>query len=587
MTILQRQFINDTKGIPIGVLVVDNALSGRPISDKHREILTLYASELSALWTWRAAEQTHREFEHLCRDAIINVQGVPYRLTFSTGCYDLVGSNCQEIVGIPAKDLSFERWKELTRELNVLDEGYGSHDAYRSAYREGKIRRYRVDVRIETPAGEEKWLTDCAVPFVDRDSNEIIGSLGILLDVTERKRNERRLKELLAEMERTHVVYRDAIELADGIPYEKRFRPDGADARYEVMGHGCEEIFEIRSKEFTPEHWNEMSKETKILDPSAPKTVPEYTQAFLRGEVQNYRVEVRIETPSGKVKWVTDSSVPITNGKGEVIGAIGILQDITARKRVEQELARSNAELLDFAYKVSHELLQPVRDLTYFGESFLRRHREEVVKSLGSELSQVHDPRVLRGKGEVEDLWFIDSATGRIERLASDLLEYSRVSKQELSCENVDLNRVLGQVERDLAALIDERGATIRKIGSLPTVTGSSVLLGILMKNLLENGIKFCHNEPKLEIGGVEVNQGYGISVRDNGIGFPPEQADRIFNVFTKLNTRDKYAGEGMGLTLCKKIVERHGGRIWAESSVAVGSVFHFWLPGGKNDSAK
>ncbi len=234
------------------------------------------------------------------------------------------------------------------------------------------------------------------------------------------------------------------------------------------------------------------------------------------------------------------------------------------RQRHLVELARSNEELQQFAYVASHDLQEPLRGIA--GCLQLLEHR-------------YHD--------QLDDLarQLIDHAVAGAERmraLIQDLLRYSRVGTRARPYQSVDMNAVLAEVKRDLQVAIEESQAVI-DAGDLPPVEGDATQLSQLLQNLIGNAIKF-HGEasPRITIRAHCEGNICHFSVQDNGIGIDARYSERIFVVFQRLHTRTEYPGTGMGLAICKKIVERHGGQIWLESQSGNGADFHFTLPAAR-----
>lgn len=244
---------------------------------------------------------------------------------------------------------------------------------------------------------------------------------------------------------------------------------------------------------------------------------------------------------------------------------LGLLLERTSAdeqlRRTTANLQRSNTELQQFAYVASHDLFEPLRMVTSYLELLSQR--------CGHQL----DPR-----GREFVAYALDGAR-RMDALIRDLLAYSRVDLRGRSPEAVDFERVLHEALGNLKVAIEESTATITH-GPLPRVRGDSVQLTQVLQNLIGNAIKFRGTEPpRIEVTAEARDQEWVFRVRDNGIGIEPKQFDRLFVIFQRLHTRQEYAGTGMGLAICKKIIERHGGRIWVESAPGQGSTFLFTLP--------
>ena len=275
-----------------------------------------------------------------------------------------------------------------------------------------------------------------------------------------------------------------------------------------------------------------------------------------------------IELPSDRTKDTTTINlvqIPIEDAAGKPRKLLYVAQDITHRKQAEQQLTASNTELLksnkeleQFAYVASHDLREPLRMVTSFTQLLAQRYHNR----LDDEADTI--------------IGFAVDGAKRMETLIEDLLLYSRVGKNDKSLQIVDCNLVLQKALSNLQLLIQENNATII-IHSLPHIVGDESQLIQLFQNLIDNAITYrSESDPLIEINAVGERQQWLFSVKDNGIGIDPKYNRRIFEVFQRLHPKDKYSGTGVGLAICKKIVERHGGKIWIESQLSMGSIF--WL---------
>jgi signal transduction histidine kinase len=228
------------------------------------------------------------------------------------------------------------------------------------------------------------------------------------------------------------------------------------------------------------------------------------------------------------------------------------------------ELRRSNAELEQFAYVASHDLQEPLRKVASFCQLLEKRYADKLDE---------------RGVQYIE--FAVDGAK-RMQVLINDLLAFSRVGRLNDARETVELDRPLDLAIKNLAASIEDSGATVTRPAGLPEVTGDPTLLGMLWQNLVGNAIKFRDpaRPPAVAIAEEEGDDGsWQFCVTDNGIGIPPEFADKVFVIFQRLHARDTYGGTGIGLAMCKKIVEHHGGRIWIDTDYTGGARICFTLP--------
>jgi PAS domain S-box-containing protein len=278
------------------------------------------------------------------------------------------------------------------------------------------------------------------------------------------------------------------------------------------------------------------------------------------------------QTKDGRLIPVEISLSPVRIG--DELYAVSIVRDVTESKSIRQqlerqaaELKRSNEELEQFAYVASHDLQEPLRMVSGYTQLLQRRYA---------------------GRLDADADEFIDFAVQGVKRmqaLIADLLAYSRVASRGKAPVSVALADVMEQVLANLQATIEESGAVIQ-VPSLASVPGDPVQLVQLFQNLIANGLKFRGSAPpSIEIQQEEYPQHWQFCIKDNGIGIAPEYRDKIFVIFQRLHTRDKYPGTGIGLAICKKIVDRHGGKIWVESEPGKGSCFYFTLPKELGDS--
>jgi signal transduction histidine kinase len=235
-----------------------------------------------------------------------------------------------------------------------------------------------------------------------------------------------------------------------------------------------------------------------------------------------------------------------------------------SRKALEEsieELARSNADLQQFVYVASHDLKEPLRMVASYTQLLARRYQGK----LDSDAD--------------EFIRYAVDGANRMQLLINDLLTYSRVTVQDKVFEEVDCNSVLEEVLSDLRVAVEESRAVVTR-DPLPRVMADRVQLGQLFQNLIGNAIKFHGKEaPQVYLSAERRPTEWLFSVRDNGVGLDPEYAERIFVIFQRLHNREEYPGTGIGLAICKKIVERHGGRIWVVSQTGQGATFYFTLP--------
>ncbi|HSI05999.1 MAG: PAS domain S-box protein [Myxococcota bacterium] len=309
---------------------------------------------------------------------------------------------------------------------------------------------------------------------------------------------------------------------------------------------------------------------TELIDQPIEILVPDRFRAHHPGFVESFFVAPKARSmAAGRELFgrrADGSEVPIEIGLNPIETPEGVFTlasiiDISERKRRDAELQRSNAELEQFAYVASHDLQEPLRMVANYTELLAERYRGKLDERADKYIHYASD------------------GARRMQRLVSDLLAYSRVGSQGKPLVRVSSGATLKNVLDSLQSLIRESGARITS-SELPAVLADEVQLAQLFQNLIGNAIKFrAEAAPHVTINAVQQDRVYLFSVADNGIGMEMQYAERIFQMFQRLHEPGKYPGSGIGLSIAKRIVERHGGRIWVESKPGVGTTFFFTLP--------
>ncbi|WP_293027262.1 ATP-binding protein [Natronococcus sp.] len=325
----------------------------------------------------------------------------------------------------------------------------------------------------------------------------------------------------------------------------------------------------------TNEAWNSFAEENELQPPvdsagvnyidicedsDSPyaEQAVEGIRAVLGDERERFTLEYPSHSPDSQ--WWFQLTVERTRYEGDLY-AIVSHRNITERKLSEQRVEESNERLQQFAYAVSHDLQEPLRMITSYLGLIERRYEDELDE----------DGR--------EFIAFAVDGAERMRDMIEGLLEYSRVETRGNPFEPVDLETVLEEVSTDLQMAIDDDGGELT-IESLPTVEGDRSQLRRLFQNLLENAIKYSGEDPpRVHVEAEESDDEWIVAVSDDGIGIDPEDQDRIFDVFDRLHSREEYEGTGIGLALCERIAERHGGTIEVDSEPGEGSTFFVTLP--------
>jgi len=417
---------------------------------------------------------------------------------------------------------------------------------------------FELEHRILNKDGTLGWNLSRAVPILD-DQDNIIEWFGAASNITSQKI----LQQIIEESEEK---FRQLADLVPQIIWTGK--PDG------YVDYYNKRWYEYTG--FDESNFGDISWTPRIHPDDVSLVVDAWYESVNNGTP--YQLEFRLKNgDTGEYRWFLSKAVPIIDHEGVITKWFGTCTDIQEQKTVTEkleslvadrtkELQRSNDDLQQFAHVASHDLKEPVRKI----KTFTGRLEDH-----------------LEGKLDEAALKYIDRihvATDRMFNMIDGVLAYSKINADLQKPTMVDLNEVIKNIETDLEVALQKTGGKI-KYHELPTIEGASVLLYQLFYNLINNSIKFAKKgtPPQITIVSkfvVENSRKFAvITLEDNGIGFAPDQAERIFETFTRLNSKDSYEGTGLGLSLCKKIVERHEGNIFANGSFENGAIFTMTLP--------
>ena len=428
---------------------------------------------------------------------------------------------------------------------------------YQRVFQEGSVRDYPLEIRHRD--GHTVPVLYNAALYRD-EAGQVVGIFAAARDITERKRAEEALRQSEQEFRSLAEAMPQIVwaTRADGwnIYFNQQWVDYTGMTMEESHGHGWNTPFHPDDKKRA---WDAWQHATKHNEP--------------------YSLECRLRRADGVYRWWLVRGSPMLGPDGEVLKWFGACTDIEDIKNAETalreayetlehrvaertaELARSNEDLQQFAYVASHDLQEPLRMVTGFLKLLHDRYEPQ-----------------LDGKAKEYIAFSIEGAT-RMSQLITDLLAYSRVGSHGNAQRPTEAGHALAGAMANLRGTIHEAGATVTQ-DELPTVQADPMQLMQLLQNLVGNAIKFRSPDRPCQVHVSARRKGgqWVFSVRDNGIGIPAEHFDRIFVIFQRLHTRDKYPGTGIGLAICKKIVDRHGGKIWVESKLGEGSTFYFAL---------
>ena len=406
-------------------------------------------------------------------------------------------------------------------------------------------------VGIKRGDGQLTWLSVNTAFLRRPEESDWYGIVSTIGDITAQRNAEMALRE-------SEARFRQTFELAAaGIAHVV----DGRFARVnrslcEILGRSEEQLLGASVKDIShPE-------DRDVADAGRAR--------IYSGEAESARFEKRYLRADGAVVWAEGVIALVRNAAGASLYEIAIFHNITEPKRADaalaaahQELKRSNAELEQFAYVASHDLQEPLRMVSSYTQLVLRRYGERL-------------------DGDAREFMnYVVEGAARMKQLIEDLLVYSRVGTRGKDFQPVDVEVPLRNALTNLRKSIEEASAAITW-DPLPAAAGDDTQLAQLFQNLIGNALKFRSTSvPRIHISSKENEQGWEVAVTDNGIGIEPQYYERIFMVFQRLHNKTEYPGTGIGLAICKKVVERHGGRIWVESKPGEGSSFRFTIPKG------
>ena len=405
------------------------------------------------------------------------------------------------------------------------------------------------EIKIAMPAGGSRTTIYHKATFNGPDG-AVAGLVGTIIDVTGRKQAKRALRE-------SEERFRQTFELAgSGIAHV------GLDGRFLRVNRALCRILGYNAAEL-------LARTVKDISHPDDRDVTDSDRGRLHtGAADSVHFEKRYLRKDGTAVWADLTVAAARDAEGRPQYEIAIFDDISERKAAERrlqaahdELARSNAELEQFAYVASHDLQEPLRMVASYTQLLGKRYGER-----------------LEGDAKEFMAYIVDGAA-RMKQLIEDLLAYSRVGTRGREFKPVKLESVVARARTNLRASIEESGAQLTH-GPLPEVEADEMQLVQLMQNLVGNAIKFRgESAPRIHVSSIEKENEWEIAVRDNGIGIEPQYFERIFMVFQRLHDKGQFPGTGIGLAICKKVVDRHGGRIWVESAPGQGCCFKFTLP--------
>jgi PAS domain S-box-containing protein len=428
----------------------------------------------------------------------------------------------------------------------------------------GRMSNYSMEKRYIRKDKSSIWVNLTVSLQLDESGKQPLYFIALVQDISNRKRAEDLLTETRNQLTQLSNFMPQMVwsTRADGYHdfYNKQWY-DFVGLSYEdTKAEGWATVLHPDDEEYTWKVWNESLQTGKL-----------------------YETKYRMRRYDGQYRWLLARAMPFRNAEGTIVRWFGTCTDIHDQKAVEEQLEelvaertnrlkRSNDDLLQFAHVTSHDLKEPLRKVRLFAD--------QLNTSLATGNYELAASRLQK----------IDKSIARLFSMVEGVLEYSSVDANQVFNEPVDLNAVLKLIEFDLEFLFEQKKAKLT-YGSLPFVLGEDILIQRVFSNLIYNSLKFSHPDRNLEItisaqkvinytkdGKIFPGDYYKIIVKDNGIGFSNEYAEKIFSPFTRLHSKDAYEGTGLGLALCRKIVERLNGFIHAIGEIGNGATFTIFL---------
>jgi PAS domain S-box-containing protein len=519
-------------GIQVVILILVFALMAFRI----RNIMNrINASRKFSENSLRESEKKYRLIFETANEGIWITDNNRVTLMVNQRLSEMLGYQINEIIGKTGSEFLFSDQEEMRQETSdMLKSGIKTS-------REFKFRR---------KDGSTLWAISNASPVFDNKGN-LIKTVSMLTDITKRKRVEDELR--LAQEKLNFALDNGNIGIWE---------------------------WDLKTNEI---NWDERMQKMFGLEPgSFGNTYKDFVNLVHEEDIwhiekaigetinsgKSYVNLYRTRPADGHVKYISSRAIVNKFEDGKPLSLIGVCFDVTWLReetehtilKLNEELLRSNKELENFAYIASHDLQEPLRMVSCFTQLLSQQYKGSL------------DERAR------EYIYFAVEGSNRMYELLNGLLAYSRINTKGKNFSVVDTRKVISDVTKNLSLKIKERNATI-KVKNLPVIYADGTQMIQLFQNLISNAIKFSPENPRITVSSKMEGDQYCFAVKDNGLGIESQYFDKIFKIFQRLQPREKYEGTGIGLAICKRIVERHGGKIWLESEPEKGSTFFFTIP--------
>ena len=524
---------------------------------------------LMDLTDFKEAESAMRESEERFR-IVADTAPVMIWMSDPEGKCEFLNCEWSKFTGILLEEGLGDGWKKAVHPEDLKKASALFHKAIKNR------TDYSTQLRLKRHDGEYRWMMDYAVPRID-ENGDLLGFVGSTLDIHEQHSAKEDLEERV--LARTEDLINMNVELQQQKEFVEAIIDSSVDmigvydkeTRFMAFNNKCELILGIKKEEV-------IGKKFLEIFPQA-KGTQSYKDLLIA--LDGYPVKNSNFKPNQiPEKHFETYLIPLRDSRNEVYAVLVTAHDVTAiaetaarLKQMNEELVKTNNELEQFAYVSSHDLQEPLRKIKTFSDLVL---------------NNIQNPEFEAGKF----LEKINASANRMSVLIKDLLNYSRITKTDDQFVDTDLNEVLNNVTNDFEVLVKQKNAVINA-EYLPKIKAIPIQMNQLFHNLISNSLKFSEKPPVIHITAREMdekdlsvhpqlsdnNRYIQLTFRDNGIGFDMEYAHKIFTIFQRLNDSRTYSGTGIGLAICKKIVENHKGIIIAKSELGKGSEFNLCFP--------
>lgn len=506
----------------------------------------MFATVFKDITKHKSDEDALRQSESRFRSVLDNSRDIIYRLNLQTGLHEYISPSIESLSGFSMEEIS---------SMEIMDLLKNVHHEDITALRKSllKLRETgegELEYRQLNKNGEYRWISNNMVIIKDDHNNPLFVD-GTIRDITNRKTSENILSEANEKLE-------VALEIGHIGLWEWNLK-----SGLVTCDRRTEEMLMLKS--------DSVKKAFQFFESCIHEEDIEHFRRAINQSLelnQPFETVIRTKPFEDESRYVEIKGLVYKSSRGNPVKLSGVCFDVTGMKKgteavllkLNEELMRSNKDLQQFAYVASHDLQEPLRMVSSFTQLIEQRYRDKIDDD-GREFIQ-----------------YAVEGSRRMYNLINGLLAYSRIQARGKEFGKVSMRKVLEKVKKNLELKITEKKAeiTVRK---MPVLFADEFQMIQLMQNLIDNSLKFSKVTPRITVSSISDKEQFTFMVRDQGIGIDPQYYEKIFRIFQRLHERNSYEGTGIGLAICKRIAERHGGKIWVESEPGKGTRFFFTIP--------